>query len=153
MALEEQNLTLTPKSLVGYCGLYCGACKIYQGKFKQAVENLRNLIKFYGFDKITADLAKWNTAFGHYSEFEEVMKAFEEMFGSCPACVGGGGDPSCQIRVCCQQKRYDTCAECKEMQTCQKLEPYAKNRKELERIKALGIGKWVEEMQKQVDTR
>ena len=29
-----------PKNLVGFCGLYCGACGIYQGKIKEAVRLL-----------------------------------------------------------------------------------------------------------------
>jgi len=90
-------LNLNPKFLAGYCGLYCGACAIYQGKIKQAVENLRSLIKAYGFDKFVSELARWNPAFKHYREFEEVMKAFEETFGECPACMQGGGAPQCQI--------------------------------------------------------
>ncbi len=90
-------MNLNPKFLAGYCGLYCGACAIYQGKIKQAVENLRSLIKAYGFDKFVSELARWNPAFKHYREFEEVMKAFEETFGECPACMQGGGAPQCQI--------------------------------------------------------
>jgi len=144
-------LNLNPKFLAGYCGLYCGACAIYQGKIKQAVENLRSLIKAYGFDKFVSELARWNPTFKHYREFEEVMKAFEETFGECPACMQGGGAPQCQIRICCQQKGYATCAECVEMWTCQKLEPYAKNREALEKIKAVGLEKWAEDMQKKVE--
>jgi len=139
------------KSLVGYCGLYCGACAIYQGKIKHAVENLRKLIKAFGFDKFISELSQWNPAFQHYPKFEKVMNALEEMFGECPACLQNGGDPKCQIRLCCRQKGYVTCAECAEMQTCQKLEPYAKNRDTLERIKAVGVEQWAEEMKKKVD--
>jgi hypothetical protein len=46
------------ENLVGYCGLYCGACGIYQGRIKQAVENLRGVIQAYGFNKISAELAR-----------------------------------------------------------------------------------------------
>ncbi len=37
------------------------------------------------------------------------------------------------------------------MWTCQKLEPYAKNREALEKIKAVGLEKWAEDMQKKVE--
>jgi len=47
-----------PRSLVSYCGLYCGACGIRQGRIKQAIENLRKMLGAYGFDKITPELAK-----------------------------------------------------------------------------------------------
>ena len=53
----------SPKNLVGYCGLYCGACGIHQGKIKQAVENLQKTISPYGFDKFTSKLAEYEPAF------------------------------------------------------------------------------------------
>jgi len=139
------------KNLVGYCGLYCGACGIYQGKIKQAVENLRNIIRAYGFDKFTSELTKWEPAFQHYTEFENVMDGFVKMFGECPGCVMGGGPPDCAIRECCKQKAYTTCAECAETKSCEKLKQYGLRALErLQKIKTLGIDKWVKEMQNKV---
>jgi hypothetical protein len=77
-------LSKNPKDLIGYCGLYCGACGIYQGKMKQAVENLRKIIGYYGFDKITVELAKWEPAFQYYAEFENVLNGLVKLFGGCP---------------------------------------------------------------------
>jgi len=48
-----------PASLAGYCGLYYNACGIRQEKIKAAVNNLRDIIVSYGFDKIMPELAKW----------------------------------------------------------------------------------------------
>lgn len=141
-----------PRKLAGYCGLYCGACGIYQGRIKQAVENLRSVIKAYGFDRIMPELAKWEPAFEHYAEFDNVMNGLVKIFGECPGCVQGGGDPNCAVRNCCKQKAYATCAECSEMETCEKLRPYGTAALEgLRRIKAVGVDKWAEEMQKKVD--
>ena len=141
-----------PRNLVGYCGLYCGACGIHQGKIKQAVENLRGVIGAYGFDKIMPELAKWEPAFQHYPEFENVMNGLTKMFGECPGCIGGGGDPECAVRECAKQKAYTTCAECAEMEKCEKIQRYGPHAIEgLRKIKAVGVGKWTEEMQKKVD--
>ena len=143
----------SPKNLVGYCSLYCGACGIYKGRIKQAVENLRNVIRAYGFDKFTSELAKWEPAFQHYTEFENVMDGFVKMFGECPGCVMGGGPPDCTIRECCKQKAYTTCAECAEIEACEKLKRYGPRVLEgLQKIKTMGIDKWAEEMQKKVGT-
>ena len=109
------------KNLVGYCGLYCSACGIYQGKIKQTVENLRKAISTYGVDKIALEFVNWEPAFQHYAEFEKVLEGFVKIFGSCSGCVAGGGDPSCMIRDCCKQKAYTTCVECIEMDTCEEL--------------------------------
>ncbi len=140
-----------PKALVGYCGLYCGACGIYQGAFKERVDQLRDIIKRYGFDKIMPELAKWEPALKHYKEFESVLDGLVKMFGSCPGCLGGGGDPDCKVRGCAKQKGYTTCAECKEALTCEKLKPYS-NQEMLERIREIGVANWAEDMSKKVES-
>jgi hypothetical protein len=61
------------KNLVAYCGLYCNACGIRQGKIKTAVENLRDIITGYGFDKAMPELSKWEPSFVHYDKFNQVM--------------------------------------------------------------------------------
>ena len=141
-----------PKNLVGYCGLYCGACGIHQGKIKQAAENLQKIISAYGFDKLTTELAKYEPAFNHYTEFENVLNGFVKMFGECPGCLTGGGPPDCAIRECCEQKAYTTCTGCGETETCEKLQRYGPQELErLQKIKAMGIVKWAEEMQRKVE--
>jgi hypothetical protein len=142
------------KSLVGCCGLYCGGCGIYQGRIKQAVENLRCVIGAYGFDKIMPELAKWEPAFQHYAEFEKVTDGLVKLFGECPGCIGGGGDPNCAVRECAKQKAYATCAECTEMEKCEKVQRYGGPHaiEGLRKIRAVGVDKWVEEMQKKVNT-
>lgn len=141
-------------SLVGYCGLYCNACGIRQGKIKNAVNNLRNIIAVYGFDKIMPELAKWEPSFKHYDDFRQVMNGLVKMFGGCPSCLKGGGDPNCKVRLCAMQKGYRTCAECSEAETCEKLAPYRKGyglSLTLKTIKQKDIGRYAEEMQKKVD--
>lgn len=91
----------------------------------QAVENLQKVIEAYGFDKIMPELAKWEPSLQHYSEFENVMRGLVKLFGECPGCLSSGGDPSCAIRECCKQKPYTTCAECIELETCEKVKRYS----------------------------
>jgi len=146
-------LTVNPKDLVGYCSLYCGACGIYLGKIKQAVENLRKIVSAYGFDKIASELAKWEPAFQHYTEFENFMEGLVKMFGECPGCIKGGGDPNCAVRECCEQKAYTTCPVCPEIERCEKLKRYGLQALEgLQKIRTMGLDKWAKEMQKRVDT-
>lgn len=136
-------------NLVSYCGLYCGACGIYQGKIKQAVESLRNVIGAYGFDKISSELAKWEQSFQHYSEFEKVMGGLIKLFGECPGCVDGGGNPSCLIRECCMEKEYVMCSDCAKMNTCNRIHDLAVER--LQKIKTQSVEKWVEKIQRKVN--
>jgi len=142
-----------PTDLLGYCGLYCGACGIYQGKIKTAVENLYNTIKAYRFNEIADNLAKWEPAFKHHKEFEQVLEAYKKLFGECPGCIQGGGDPECKVRICAKEKGYTTCVECKEMATCQLLEPWRKSPKfqqRMQRIKQVGATKYAQENDEKV---
>lgn len=140
-----------PTSLVGYCGLYCGACGIRQGRITQAVNDLRGVIGAYGFDKISSDLAKWEPAFEHYQEFEKVMDGLLKIFGGCPGCIGGGGDPNCSVRECCKQKAFTTCADCSNMTICERLRRFEHSLKELSKVKATGAENWAQKMQRKVD--
>jgi len=118
---------------------------MHQGKFAKAVGDLRGLMAAFGFDKSYSDLAKWEPAFKNYVEFEGVLDAIVRLFGSCPGCMGGGGDPSCAIRICCRQKAYATCAECAAIDKCE----IAKGRvrlEEIKRIKDMGVDCWANEM-------
>jgi len=145
-------LVMDAKSLVGYCGLYCGACGIYQGRIKQAVENLKQVIGAYGFDKMMPELAKWEPSLQHYEEFNKVLDGLIKLFGECPCCGNGGGNPDCVVRECCGQKGHTLCVECSNMEECEKLQQYGSVKKELQRIKTTGFDKWLEEMQKKVAT-
>ena len=53
------------KTLVAYCGLYCGACRSY-------------------------------------------------LKGSCPGCHENSKASWCQIRACCAEHNYQSCADCKQ---------------------------------------
>ena len=143
-----------PTGLVGYCGLFCNACGIRQGKIKTAVNNLRGILATYGFDKIMPELSSWEPSFKHYKEFDQVMDGLVKMFGDCPGCPQGGGDPNCKVRSCVNQKGYRTCAQCSETETCEKLAPYLKGYRltaALQSIRKEGIRSYAEEMQRKVD--
>lgn len=112
---------------------------------------MRKVVGAYGFDKMAPELAKWEPAFQHHPEYEKVLDGFVKLFGDCPGCVGNGGDPNCALRECARQKRYATCAECNEMDDCEKLRRDTNAVKELKRIRYTGLEKWVDEMQRKVN--
>ena len=146
--------TTEPANLVGHCGLHCNACGIRQGKIKKAVNDLHKIIAVYGFDKAMPELANWEPSFKHYNEFDQVMNGLVKMFGYCPGCLQGGGDPNCKVRSCAKVKGYRTCAECNEVESCEPLAPYRKGyglTAALQSIKQNSIEKYAEEMQKKVD--
>lgn len=141
-----------PENYVGYCGLYCNACGIRQGKIKNAVANLRQVIESYGFDKIMPELSKYEPSLKHYKEFERVMEGLVKLFGGCPGCLEGGGDPNCKVRTCAQEKTLRTCMECGDAKDCENLAPYRKYYEEaLKVVKEHDLQTYAKAMQKKVD--
>ena len=140
-------------SLVGFCGLYCGACAIYQKTIKERATQLLEVLDAYQLREIAKDAKEWDPRLGYYPQFEDVLKSLMKMFGECPGCLAGGGPPVCEIRDCCKENGFSTCAECDKM-PCNKLHPqiqaYRGHLAMLQRIKALGKDQWAEEMEKKI---
>jgi len=133
---------------MGYCGEYCGACGIYQGKMREAVQNLQQIIQAYRFDKIPEKLSQWDPAFQHYKQFEEVLNSFGRMFQECPGCPQNGGDPECPARKCCTARNLKACYECADLEGCKKLPP--DSRKDSLTIRTKGTEAWLKEMERKV---
>lgn len=140
-------------SLVGYCGLYCGACVIHQQMIKNRAMQLLEVLDAFQLREIAKEAKEWAPKLAHYPEFEEVLQSVMKMFGECPGCQAGGGPPVCVIRDCCKENGFSTCAGCDKM-PCNKLEPqiqgYQGHLDMLRRIREIGIDKWAKEMERKV---
>jgi hypothetical protein len=134
------------KDLVTYCGLYCPACGIRQGKIAQAVEDLQKVIRAYGLDKEMGGLSKAESAFAHYDKFSSVLEALGRFFGSCDGCRKGGGPPDCKIRNCASDRGYSLCTDCADMDKCEILKSSSWALPALEKIRSMGLEKWVKSM-------
>ncbi|MCK4250780.1 DUF3795 domain-containing protein [candidate division WOR-3 bacterium] len=107
------------KELIAYCGLYCGDCFGYKGKIADLARDIRKELRQEKFDIIVKGIPF--KAFKNYKECYEVLGALVRL--RCKnTCRGGGGNPFCKIRKCCQKKNIDGCWECKEFETCKKLD-------------------------------
>jgi len=105
--------------LIAYCGLYCGDCFSYQGKIADMSRDLRKELRKAKFDRIAEGIPF--KEFKHYRECYEVLGAMVRL--RCKrACKGGGGNPFCKIRICCEKKGIDGCWQCDEFNTCKKLD-------------------------------
>ena len=134
------------KDLVAYCGLYCEDCFGYKGKIADLARDLRKELRQAKFDRAAEGIPF--KEFKHYKECYEVLGAMVRL--RCKnACRGGGGNPFCKIRKCCQKKGIEGCWECEEFETCKKLDflklihkdAHIKN---LRKIKKYGIVKFLE---------
>lgn len=100
------------KSLfVGYCGLDCTNCEA-----RKATINNDQKLK----EEVAQKWSKLNKA-----EITAGMIACEgcKLDGvKTPFC-----DHLCPVKICAKSKKLNSCAECKEKTTCQKLEPFLSN--------------------------
>lgn len=132
------------KNLVTCCGLYCGDCYAHTGELAELAQALRDMLHKHNFEKV-AEVIPFEE-FTYYKECAAFLRALVAL--RCQqTCRGGGGNPLCEIRACCQEKGRAGCWECEQMEGCSKLkllEPVHRdaNIKNLRNIKKEGIDKW-----------
>ncbi len=115
-------MNLSKRELVGYCGLYCGDCFAHNGVIADLAKDLRKELRAARFADTAEVLASVPIfkAFAGYPQCYDVLGAIVR-FRCKRACRGGGGDPRCPIRLCCEGKNLAGCWLCDEFGACAKL--------------------------------
>ena len=138
------------RELIAFCGLYCGECPNHTGKIADLARDLRKELRSVRFDK-TAEALSELSFFGMFKDYEQCYAVLGGMVKlRCNhACRGGGGNPYCKIRKCCQKKEIEGCWLCDEFETCVKLNELEANHgvahiKNLRRIKRNGIDSFLD---------
>lgn len=140
-------MTKNNKTLIAYCGLYCGDCFNYKGEIADLARDLRKKLRESKFEHASEGLSKYFKDFKDYDTCYRVLGSMVRL--RCKkACLEGGGNPNCKIRKCCQKKEIRGCFECEEFETCNKfdfLKPIHKdaNLKNLKKIKKNGQDKFI----------
>lgn len=119
-------------SLLGYCGLNCAECFGYKMTISEAAKALRRELRAAKLK----DAWKEIPFLGEYEPFKKSLDGLA-MLRCTKACRGGGGNPWCKIRKCCQKMGLDGCWACPDFETCNKLTVrYVKN---IKKIKKAGL--------------
>jgi len=115
---EKQN-----ENLIAYCGLYCKDCHGNNGKIPDLARDLRKELRKNNYDKFAAFISTYSFGkdFKEYKTCYTVLGAMVK-FRCKKGCKNGGGSPFCKIRKCAEKKDFDGCWECKEFETCKKLD-------------------------------
>lgn len=108
-----------------YCGLYCGACDIFQANENNTLSSLAE---------------NWN------------MKKEDLVCQGCKSSIVSVYCKTCDIRSCAQQKKVEFCNEC-EFYPCSFIESFQKDQNphhsiilvNLKRIKEVGLENWLVE--------
>ena len=104
-----------PHSLMAYCGLDCSTCFGYTKTISEAAKGLRRTMRAEKVKQV------WPTIpfLGDYDAFKKDLDALAGL--RCRGCLEGGGNPFCKIRKCCLERGYRSCAQCDEVESCEKL--------------------------------
>ncbi|UCF70759.1 MAG: DUF3795 domain-containing protein [candidate division WOR-3 bacterium] len=134
------------RSLLAYCGLYCGDCAGYSGEIADSARALKTTAKKYKFDQTAKHL--FSKEIKDYPAFCDMLGFMTEL--KCPATCRErtDGATACEIRKCCREKGYYACHECADFEKCSKLDTMTPLHgqscvRNLRAIKKMGIDQWV----------
>ena len=122
-------------TLVGYCGIYCTRCDIHQACTANDRAKQR-------------EIADW---INHH--FDADCTAEQIRCSGCRGPLEEHWSVGCKVRICASRKGVETCAECDEYGECRTLESFYKGgeyesaRRNLERIKEIGLEAWLREQE------
>lgn len=148
---NTMGINAKPTELASYCCLYCGACDIYQQNIGRSGKELKRLLDAFGFNR-------WVTkepGFENYESFYEILNNIIATYGKCSGCKKGGGDTECQMRSCCLEKGYQTCAECEdapcEILKTKIVKAFPNWTEDFQELKKIGLKAWIRTQQEKVD--
>ncbi|MFH1688914.1 MAG: DUF3795 domain-containing protein [Candidatus Eisenbacteria bacterium] len=135
------------RTLLAYCGLYCGDCMGYTGVIADAAERFKAVLEQYQFGKTAAAMFQEELAeYGNLVEMVDFMSGLR-----CPAvCRSRTGHTSCQAKNCCIGNGYFACHECDGFETCDTLRAVHFGIHEeactlnLKAIRDIGLDAWLE---------
>jgi hypothetical protein len=131
------------EDLITYCGGYGGTCARWCGYFQ--------------FRATAGLLAEWVDAQGYqhwmpaetrefdYREFRKGLEFFRSndswlVCNNC--CKGGNGNPDCEIRKCCRERRLEICFDCGDF-PCAKVQEDSGMKERAREYQALGKSEWL----------
>jgi hypothetical protein len=102
-------------NLVAYCGLDCSHCFGYTKTISESAKGLRRTMRAEKMKQVWPSIP----FLGDYDSFKKSLDALASF--RCKGCREGGGPPWCKIRTCAGKRDYESCAQCEEFESCEKL--------------------------------
>ena len=136
------------KTLLAYCGMYCGDCLGRTGVIADAASEFKAVLDKYKFRRSAeCVLSKQLPDFG---DFEEKL-GFMTGLRCKQVCREREDDAiACTVRRCCIERGYFACHECGDLETCDKLSSHYNSlhydawMKNLKAVRDLGLEEWLE---------
>jgi hypothetical protein len=151
---EENKSMNKPMELVSYCGGYCGKCGICGANIQTSLTAIQNVMQTAGIRQEAEHLG-WDLmrdiATQCCKNFETEVTSFADLATKLFPTNCRGGCVPCDIAKCCKEKGFFTCAECSDMETCDKLgKHYAVVSKNLQEIRKVGAESWAKKQYEEV---
>jgi hypothetical protein len=104
-------MPMLKKGEISCCGLNCGKCVSYKGKYAKKAAEILNAIKESKMDE-WHDKSPKEPKFS-YEDFKKGLQWFSKSM-ICAGCHKSGAVPNCVIRICCIKKKIENCGKCPE---------------------------------------
>ena len=108
------------KGQMGPCVISCAGCDFSNGKTAETAKKTKEYLQNYGVSDWAAFVPR-----GSEIDFDQqLFKSLDWMPSSVGylGCENGGGPPVCTIRKCANEKGYDICSKCSELEGCTKFD-------------------------------
>ena len=136
------------KNQIGFCGIWCGSCLGGNDAIQELTRKYEQTIKCS-----QSTLEKWGPKEFDFKEFMKGLACIKAM-PLCPGCKKGGGNPTCEIRICALKKNVTNCSQCDALTECKNFESLEQSnpriKDELRKIKNVDqkrvIEKWMSEL-------
>lgn len=131
---------------IGFCGIWCGSCPAGNGSVVELTRRYEDVVK-------KNRMEKWAPKDFDFKEFMKGLASLQKV-PLCQGCIKGGGNPTCEIRICAKEKKMSNCSQCELLMSCKNFEMLEKSnphvRKDLLKNKGTSqrelIAKWKVEL-------
>ena len=136
------------KNQIGFCGIWCGSCLGGNGAILELTRKYEQIIT-----RSQSALKKWAPKEFNFNDFMKGLTCIQAM-PLCPGCLKGGGNPTCEVRICASKKNMINCSQCDQLTICKNFEDLEKHYPNIKEdlIKTKGasrqelIEKWTNEL-------
>lgn len=139
------------KDQIGFCGIWCGSCLGGNDAILELTRKYEQFIK-----QSQSALEKWAPKEFNFNELIKNLTQIQAM-PLCPGCKKGGGNPTCEIRICALKKNMTNCSQCDELAECKNFESLQRNhpkiKEELREIRNTDQKKVIEKRMSELKTK
>lgn len=143
---------MSERSLLAYCGMYCGECIGCSGVIANAAGDFLKVLDKYEFEKTAVNV--FPNDLGEYDKFIDMLEFMGGLRCKTTCRSVDGGESKCEARQCAVENGHYVCSECEEFEDCEKLDNVLGSlhtescRMNLRAIKKMGLDAWLEKGKK-----